>query len=47
MKRTKELFYRPHPDAREREGISGVTFMDGEDQGTSILVKTHLIAHRF
>ena len=33
MKRTKELYFRPHPDYREREGISGVTYLDGEDRG--------------
>lgn len=31
MKRTKELYFRNHPDWKERQGISGCTVLDGED----------------
>eukprot|EP01017_Pseudomicrothorax_dubius_P042784 TRINITY_DN702_c0_g1_i4.p1 TRINITY_DN702_c0_g1~~TRINITY_DN702_c0_g1_i4.p1 ORF type:complete len:148 (-),score=50.55 TRINITY_DN702_c0_g1_i4:113-556(-) len=31
MKRTKETFYKEHPQAPEREGISGCKDFDGED----------------
>lgn len=37
MKRTKELYYRPHPLWQDREGVSGCTKLDGEDESFLIL----------
>lgn len=38
MKRTKETFYRYHPDPSDREGVSGCREFDGEDLGTTSLL---------
>ena len=32
MKRTKELYFRYHPSWQAREGVSGCTKLDGEDE---------------
>lgn len=31
MKRTKETFFREHPEWQERQGVSGLREFDGED----------------
>jgi hypothetical protein len=31
MKRTKEAYFRPHPDAPQTEGCSGLKEFEGED----------------
>ena len=32
MKRTNEFYFQSHPGWQEREGVSGCTKLDGEDQ---------------
>lgn len=34
MKRTKEAYFRYHPDWQNREGVSGCREFDGEDLST-------------
>ena len=34
MKRTKEAYFRPHPDSEIRKGVSGLKDFDGEDLST-------------
>lgn len=34
MKRTKEAFFREHPEWEQTAGISGVTTLEGEDRRT-------------
>jgi len=31
MKRTKETFFREHPNYQQRQGVSGLKEFDGED----------------
>lgn len=41
MKRTKELYFRPHPEPPMRAGISGAKEFDGEDLGNSVSTKAN------
>ena len=34
MKRTKEAYFREHPEWQQTAGISGVTTLEGEDRRT-------------
>lgn len=41
MKRTKETFFRYHPDWVDREGMSGCREFDGEDLSLLYFLKNY------
>ena len=50
MKRTKEGYFREHPEWEKVEGISGVKELDGEDLGFIIILfkkKLYLLNYIF
>ena len=46
MKRTKEAYFRYHPDPSQREGLSGLKDFDGEDLGKQQLQPPSLIINK-